>query len=94
MSKQKKDAKYETRPFNALQTVGGAALRQTAKDFDTDTEEVYREIGLVIEASRKSTLPSARAFWDSLPDKGENMTPEEFIAHVTSRLLQKDKAIT
>lgn len=45
-------------------------------------ETVRREIEIAITEARKSTDPKARAFWKTVPHKGEQPTPEEVIVYL------------
>ena len=58
-------------------------LKKIARNNNVSKLEVHREMQIAIKAARKSTCPTARAFWDSLPNKGEDLTPEKFIEHIT-----------
>jgi len=58
------------------------ALKQLAKREGVSVETVRHEIEIAIAAARKSTDPKARAFWKSVPRKGEYPTPEEVIVHL------------
>ncbi len=58
------------------------ALKQLAKKEGVSVETVRREIEIAITEARKSTDPKARAFWKTVPHKGEQPTPEEVIVYL------------
>lgn len=58
------------------------ALKQLAKKEGVSVETVRHEIEIAIAEARKNTDPKARAFWKTVPHKGEQPTPEEVIVYL------------
>ena len=58
------------------------ALKKLAKQKGISEREVRREIEIAISEAIKSPKPQAQAFWNSIPHKGEQPTPEEVIAYI------------
>lgn len=61
-------------------------IEKTAKAHGVSPEEVYKEIEIAIEEGMKSEQPSAKAFWDSFPQKP---TPDEVIMRI-SQIVKSD----
>lgn len=58
------------------------ALKKLAKQKGVSEGAVRREIKIAIAEAMKSPEPQAKAFWKSIPHKGELPTPEEVIAYI------------
>ena len=58
------------------------ALKHLAKRESVSLDTVRHEIEIAIAEALKSPDPKARAFWKSVPHKGECPTPEEVIAFI------------
>lgn len=58
------------------------ALQQVAKRDGVSIRTVRREIEIAIATALKKPDPKAKAFWLSIPHKGEYPTPEEVIAYI------------
>ena len=58
------------------------ALKNLAKQKGVSEETVRHEIEIAILEAIKSSEPTARAFWMSIPHKGKVPTPEEVITYI------------
>lgn len=58
------------------------ALKKLAKQKGISEKEVRREIEIAIAEAMKSPEPQAQVFWESIPHKGEQPTPEEVITYI------------
>lgn len=58
------------------------AIKNLAKQKGISEKEVRQEIEIAITEGMKSPEPQARAFWETIPHKGEKPTPEEVIAYI------------
>ena len=57
---------------------------EIANNHSVTTEEVEKEIFLAITQARKSTLPTAKAFWENIED---NDYLEDIISKIVSRVV-------
>lgn len=64
------------------------AIKNLAKQKGISEKEVRQEIEIAIAEGMKSTEPQARAFWETIPHKGEKPTPEEVIAYIADMTKQ------
>lgn len=62
------------------------ALKKIAQREGVSEETVRREIETAIAEAMKSPEPQARAFWESIPHKGEKPTPEEVVAYIADMI--------
>lgn len=62
------------------------ALDAVAKKHGISVETVQHDIEAAMTAAQKNMPPKARAFWKSVPHKGDIPTPEEVIASLADIL--------
>ena len=62
------------------------ALKKIAQREGVSEETVRHEIEIAITEAMKSPEPQARAFWKSVPHKGEQPTPEEVVAYIADMI--------
>ena len=67
------------------------ALEKVAMQEGVSIEEVRREIELAIRAARANPDTEVQAFWNSLPQKGNEFTPEDLIAYIAGIIEENDK---
>lgn len=58
------------------------AIKAVASKNGISVETVRHELEVAIAAARENTDPKVQAFWNSVPHKGETLTPEEVIAYI------------
>jgi len=58
------------------------SLKKLAERDGVSVEEVRRQIELAITSAQDNPDPKIQAFWNSIPRKGDKLTPEEVIAHI------------
>ncbi len=58
------------------------AIQAVARQHGVSVETVCHEIEVAIAAARENTDPKVQEFWNSVPRKGETLTPEEVIAYI------------
>jgi ribosome recycling factor len=67
------------------------ALKKIAKKEGVSVGEVRREIEKAIQEARSNPDPKIQAFWNSIPYKGDELTPEDVIAHISGIVDEKNK---
>jgi len=66
------------------------AFQKIAKEQGVSVETVRHEIDFAITAAQENPDPQIKAFWQSIPRKGEKVTPEDVIAHIVGIAKQKE----
>ena len=67
------------------------SLKKIAKQYGVSVEEVRRDINLAAITAKENPDPKIQAFWDSIPSKSDNPTPEEVVAHIAGIVDKKNK---
>ena len=62
------------------------ALKKIAKRDGISVREVKREIEIAVAAARENPDPKSQAFWNAIPCRGEQPTPEEVITYIADTL--------
>ena len=58
------------------------AFQQIAEKEGVSIEIIRSEIALAISEARKNPDPKIRAFWESIPYKGDKLEPEDVVLHI------------
>lgn len=62
------------------------ALKQIARQKNTDVETVRKHIQIAIISGMTSPDPAVQKAWSKIPRRGEYPTPEEVIAYAVMRI--------
>jgi len=65
------------------------ALQKIAASEGVSVGEVRREIEFAIKSARENPDPEIQSFWTSIPRKGDELTPEDVIAHIAKTVTEK-----
>lgn len=57
-------------------------IRQIAKEHNASPEHIRLEMEKAMMKAKKTTNPRAKALWDSIPRKGNDVTLEELVEYI------------
>ena len=70
--------------------IATAALKRIAEEESVCIETIRTGIEDLMNEARMNEEPEVQAFWESVPCKGSNPIPEEFIAHLTNIAIESN----
>ena len=65
------------------------ALLEVARKHNTTVDEVRKEIRLAMAVAMRSPDPDVQKRWREIPHDDEVLTPEDFIAYVARKCLER-----
>lgn len=65
-------------------------LKEIAEKQGMTMEETRNELAIALFEGRDNPDPQLQAFWRSIPHKGEEITPEDVLAHIANIVKKKE----